>query len=198
VTSDSTAISPAGPDRLELLASVFGRAFVDEPMMRWPMGEPRDPVERFTRSFSLFLELGLELGVVWEVGAALGAAVWFPPDYEEDWGHHPWNQPRIHALTPDGGARYDAFWHWVEDHTPNEPLWLLDSIAVDPEVQGRGYGRELIRFGLARAQADGVGAYLSTGTAHNVGIYERCGFRVVEEATAPDDGPRIWFMRWDP
>ncbi len=29
-------------------------------------------------------------------------------------------------------------------------------------------------------------------------IYERSGFRVVEDVDAPDGGPHIWFMRWDP
>jgi hypothetical protein len=43
----------------------------------------------------------------------------------------------------------------------------------------------------------GVGAFLSTGTPGNVPIYERCGFRVIEEADAPG-GPHIWFMRADP
>jgi hypothetical protein len=53
------------------------------------------------------------------------------------------------------------------------------------------------KAGQARAQADGVGAFLSTGTARNVSIYERRGFRVVEDLDAPGGGPHIWFMRWD-
>jgi hypothetical protein len=36
----------AAPDRLSALASMFGRAFGDEPMMRWPMGEHGDVVDR--------------------------------------------------------------------------------------------------------------------------------------------------------
>jgi predicted N-acetyltransferase YhbS len=77
-------------------------------------------------------------------------------------------------------------------------MWLLDSIAVVPEAQGRGLGRALIETGLARARADGTGAFLSTGTPRNVSIYGRCGFRVVEDVDAPEGGPHIWFMRWDP
>src|SRR5947209_6614780 len=38
--------------RLTALASLFGRAFVHEPMMRWPLGCPSDPEERFTCCFS--------------------------------------------------------------------------------------------------------------------------------------------------
>jgi GNAT superfamily N-acetyltransferase len=197
VDRSSIVISSAGPDRPSVLAAVFGRAFIDEPMMRWPMGATPDPTGQCTRCFAYFLEIALGLGLVWEAGPAYGAAVWIPPGHLDDWDSHPWNQTRIHALTDDGGSRYDTFWRWVGAHSPSEKLWQLDSIAVDPSVQRRGFGGALIGAGLDRARADGVGAFLSTGTRHNVSIYERYGFHVVERAQAPDDGPRIWFMRWD-
>src|SRR3954462_3720766 len=63
-------VAQAGPDRLSALAPVFGRAFVSEPMMLWPMGEHGDLVERFTRCFEYSLESLLESGMVWEAGAA--------------------------------------------------------------------------------------------------------------------------------
>lgn len=184
--------------RLTAIATVFGRAFVDEPMMRWPLGASGDLVERFTRCFAYCLEAALPLGWVWEAEQAQGAAIWIPPGESEACEHHPWSQTRILALADDGGRRYDAFWDWVARHDPPEPSWQLDSIAVAPELQGRGIGRALIEAGLARARADRTGAFLSTGTAANVTIYGRCGFRVYDEADAPEGGPRIWFMRWDP
>jgi GNAT superfamily N-acetyltransferase len=190
-------VAPAAPDRGAALAALFGRAFVDEPMMRWPMGERGEVVDQFMRAFAAFLDQALPLGWVWEAGDAHGAAVWIPPGQTIEWEAHPWNQPRIHALTDDGGDRYDAFWDWVDSRTPAEPLWRLDSIAVEPAAQGRGYGAALIEAGLTRARADGVGALVSTGTAQNVTIYGRSGFRVVEAADAPHGGPHVWFMRWD-
>jgi GNAT superfamily N-acetyltransferase len=194
-----TGVARSGPERLGVLAPVFGRAFVDEPMMLWPMGLRDDVVDRLTRCFGYFLEEALEHDVAWEVDDGLGAAVWMAPGQPEAWGtDHPWHQPRISALTDDGGHRYDAFWGWVESRTPDEPLWLLDSLAVDPDAQGRGLGSALIRAGLTRAYESGVGAFLSTGTRRNVAIYERCGFRVVEHVDAPGGGPHIWFMRADP
>jgi GNAT superfamily N-acetyltransferase len=192
------AVAHAGPDRRSALAPVFGRAFVDEPMMRWPMGEHGDLAVRFTRCFSYFLETALGLGLVLEAGAAHGGAVWIPPEKFDSWESHPWNQPRIDALNDDGGRRYGAFWRWVDSHSPDEPLWPLDSIAVEPAFQGHGYGTALITAGQARAEAEGIGAFLSTRTLRNVSIYERCGFHVVEDPDAPGGGPHIWFMRWDP
>jgi GNAT superfamily N-acetyltransferase len=150
------------------------------------------------RCFTVFLEVALGLRLVTEAGSANGAAVWIPPNQFESWADHPWNQPRIHALTDDGGCRYDKFWRWIDERSPSEPLWQLDSIVVEPRDQGNGYGGALIMEGQARAQADGVGAFLSTGTERNVSIYGKYGFRVIDDACAPDDGPRIWFMRWDP
>jgi GNAT superfamily N-acetyltransferase len=198
VDRSQIAVSPADEDRLSALAPVFGRAFVDEAMMCWPMGDAQDAAERFTRCFAFFLEVALGLGLVSEAGTASGAAVWIPPDQFASWDDHPWNQPRIRALTDDGGRRYDEFWRWVDTHTSSEPLWQLDSIAVEPRLQGRGYGGALIVEGQARARADGVGAFLSTGTARNVSLYQKYGFRVTDDACAPGNGPRIWFMRWDP
>jgi GNAT superfamily N-acetyltransferase len=185
-------------EELPGLASVFGRAFVTEPMMYWPLGDRGDLAERFTRCFWYFLEKSIPRGTVRQAGSSIGAAAWDPPEQSEHWDEHPWNQPRISMLADDGGARYEAFWEWVYSHTPREPLWQLDSIAVDPAHQGRGYGGALIADGLDRARASGVGAFLSTGTAHNVTIYGRAGFRVVDEGDYPDGGPHVWFMRWNP
>jgi GNAT superfamily N-acetyltransferase len=191
-------VGHAGPDRLSGLAPVFGRAFVSEPMMCWPMGEHGDVVDRFTRCFASFLNAAADVAVVWEAGDAQGAAVWVPPDRSPPWEQHPWNQPQISALTDDAGRRYDTFWTWVDSHSPDEPSWQLDSIAVEPAVQGHGIGTALIIAGLEQARADGLGAFLSTGTPGNVSVYQRCGFRVIEDLDAPDGGPHVWFMRSDP
>jgi GNAT superfamily N-acetyltransferase len=180
------------------LAPLFGRAFVTEPMMYWPMGSSGDVAARFTRCFVYFLEMALPLGIVWVAGQADGLAVWTAPEQREAWELHPWDQPRILEVAEDGGRRYEPFWEWVAARDPTEPSWQLDTIAVEPELQGHGIGRALIEAGLARARADGTSAFLSTGTPANVAIYGRCGFDVYDEADAPDGGPRVWFMRWDP
>jgi GNAT superfamily N-acetyltransferase len=192
-------VARAEPERLDVLASTFGRAFVNEPMMLWPMGLTGDVADPLTRCFRYFLEVALGLGVVWEVADGKGAAVWVSPEQARAWeAADPWNQARIGALTDDGGRRYDDFWAWVESRTPDEPIWLLDSIAVAPASQGRGLGSALIAAGLTQAAAAGVPAFLSTGTRRNVDVYGRSGFRVADEADAPGRGPHIWFMRRDP
>jgi GNAT superfamily N-acetyltransferase len=184
--------------QLSALATVFGRAFIHEPMMCWPMGCGGDLVGRFTQCFTDFLEAAFPLGIVWVAGQADGVAVWIDPAQRRTWELHPWDQPQILAVADDGGSRYEAFWDWVAAHDPTEPAWQLDTIAVEPGLHGRGIGRALIEAGLARARADGTSAFLSTGTEANLAIYGRCGFRVYDEDDAPDGGPHVWFMRWNP
>jgi ribosomal protein S18 acetylase RimI-like enzyme len=194
----SIEIARASRERLPVLASVLGRAFVTEPMMRWPLGASETDDARLIEAFTYFLDALIELGVVWEAGDGLGAAIWVPPDRLDAWSDAQRRDARVYGVTEDGGRRWDLFWEWVEEKIPEEPLWHLDSVAVAPELQGRGIGSALIEFALNDARAARQGAFLETGTARNVPLYERFGFRVIEDEEAPGGGPRIWFMEWNP
>jgi len=186
------SVRRAEPERLPVLASVLGRAFVAEPMVCWPFGEGGDVEEKCIRTFEFFLEDLIGLGIVWEAGEALGASIWFSPDDRAVHDH------RVNALTDDDGRRYDAFWEWVDARIPAEPAWHLDSIGVEPSIQGRGIGTALMEHGLGRAGATGAAVVLETAQERNVPYYERFGFWTVEDADAPGDGPHVWFMRWEP
>jgi ribosomal protein S18 acetylase RimI-like enzyme len=66
---------------------------------------------------------------------------------------------------------------------------LIESVAVDPEVQGRGWGRLLLAFAIERAgRHDRATVRLYTGTplAHLVAWYGRHGFRIERIETLPD------------
>jgi GNAT superfamily N-acetyltransferase len=192
-------ITRAAPERFSELSAVLGRAFVNEPMLQWSLGTHGDVAQRFVRYFEYFNETLARLGMLWEADTARGAAVWIPGDADDAFTHAiDASRPSVHALTSDGGQRYDAFWEWIDAKIPDEPLWHLDSVAVEPGSRGTGVGAALINFGLDLARAENTGACLETGTPGNVPIYERLGFRVIDDADAPHGGPHIWFLRWDP
>lgn len=193
-------IRRASPDRVEHLAGILGRALASEPMISWPFrGRPDPEPVRATTLFRVLLEPYVDAGVVVEDGAGRGCAAWIPPDRLDVFeATDVVARDAIRHATDDGGARYARLWDWIGDHMPDEPIWFLDMVGVDPAHQGRGVGTALIRFGLARSTRTGVPALLETGTPTNVPYYERFGFRVVDEGDVPDGGPHVWFMRREP
>jgi GNAT superfamily N-acetyltransferase len=193
-------VRPADSSRRAHIAEVIGRAFVTEPMMTWPLGGRADDLEeRCIRANALFLEPLMGCGIVWETADGHGALVLVPPEQAEAWDNanaHLENSTTYE--TDDGGRRWERFWEWVAAKIPQEPLWHLDSVAVEPGWQGRGIGSALIEFAFEHVRESGVAIVLETGTPRNVPLYERLGFHVVEEADPPEGGPHVWFMRRDP
>ncbi|KAH7030600.1 acyl-CoA N-acyltransferase [Microdochium trichocladiopsis] len=53
--------------------------------------------------------------------------------------------------------------------------WYLAFLGVDPDYQGKGIGKVLTRWGLDRAEKDGVVASVISALGKN-GFYYRCGF----------------------
>jgi GNAT superfamily N-acetyltransferase len=185
-------------ERVPTVAAMMARAFADDPMILAPLA-PEDRDERTRRFFELIDDQWASLGVLWEAGDAAGAAAWLGPDDATALADQNAElKDAFHALSADGGLMHDALWDWIEAEVPDEPIWYLDQIGVEPAWQGEGIGGSLIELGLERARNDGLPAFLETGVAGNVGYYERFGFRVTLHDHAPLGGPHIWFMRFDP
>ena len=195
-----TRVRPAEPAELGTTARLFADAFVGDPMITWPLTDPSPAA--IASMFSIVIEAAYgPMGVVWVVGedAIDGAAVWLAPEQTARFDEiEVATRPRINALTADDGARYAAFWDWIGEHIPDEPCWFLDILAVREAARGRGLASALVGHGLERAHAAGVPTILETGNPANVPMYAHLGFRVVEQADAPDGGPTIWFLRADP
>jgi len=154
-----TEIRRATRADLPAVAGLFGRAFIDDPMLRWPF-PPDARVEDLTELFAILLDVYWPLDAISVIGDE-AAAVWLPPAeaarFVEIEGP---TRDLIRPLTDDGGARYDVFWDWLAEHLPDEPCWFLDILAVDAEARGRGLGGRLIEHGLSRAHGEGLPAFL--------------------------------------
>lgn len=190
----------AAPGDLAGVIDVFAEAFALDPMITWPL-PPNAPTERVVSLFTILIrEAYGPLGVTWVVGDERvdGAAVWLPPEEVARFDEvEAATRPSIEALTDDGGARYAAFWDWLDGHLPTEPCWFLDILGVREAARGHGLAAALVRHGLERAHAAGLPAFLETANPANVPMYQHLGFRVHEHADAPGGGPAIWFLRAD-
>jgi ribosomal protein S18 acetylase RimI-like enzyme len=173
------------------------RAFAHDPMMRAGL-RPDVRVGEIAVIVRLLFAEYQAVDAAWQLGDGLAGAGWLAPAAAAAFDQiDQATREVVPPMTTDDGASYGQFWEWVTEHIPDEPVWLLDLIGVDPSAQGRGYGQRLLRHGLALAAADGRPAFLETANPDNVAYYERVGFGVVESAIAPGGGPQVWFMRHD-
>ena len=184
---------------LPTMARVLGRAFADDPMVRWYLVSVDNLVPRMQAHFEAADAPFTDAGWMWTTAGGLGAMCLMPPaTTEAERVLINGDFPDIGRFTPDDGARYNRFWGWIAEQAPDEPHWLLDQLAVEPAAHGRGIGAALLLHATGLAQAAGQPIVLETGVPSNVALYERFGFRVALAADAPDGGPRIWFMRREP
>ncbi len=166
IAQGPVTVRVAAPDEIPPLAGVLARAFARDPMVTWPLVTTGDLPARIRTSFDIVDTAFAAEGWIYAAADGLGVMSLLPPgsaDLEARLGRE--IAPRLAALTPDGGARYDAFWSWIWSMLPDEPHWLLDQVAVEPAAQGRGIGSALIRHAVARADADRLPLFLETGVA---------------------------------
>jgi ribosomal protein S18 acetylase RimI-like enzyme len=84
------------------------------------------------------------------------------------------------------------------DRVMTEPHWQLAFLGTEPSAQGRGFGVAVVDDVVARADRDGVPAFLDTLTSENAAFYGRHGFTAVSELDIPDSDVHAWAMRHEP
>jgi ribosomal protein S18 acetylase RimI-like enzyme len=94
-------------------------------------------------------------------------------------------------------GRFLGFVDACEGKRPREPHYYLDSIGVDPNHQGKGYGSMLLKHTLDHLDSIGLPAYLESSNVRNNPLYERHGFRTLSEIHL-SEAPTIWCMWREP
>jgi len=89
--------------------------------------------------------------------------------------------------------RYKEFLDAVRLQALPAPHWLLFSIGVRPDQQGRGLGAALLAHGRQRMTAGQTG-YLETANPDNLAFYRQNGFQVSSDQLHPPSGPGIWSL----
>jgi GNAT superfamily N-acetyltransferase len=95
----------------------------------------------------------------------------------------------------------ETIWTRVEEYdaalgavAPPEPYWYLGVLATSPDQQGRGLATDVLRPGLAAADADAWDCWLETSTPANKEFYAGRGFIEGIEIDIPG-GPPTWWLR---
>jgi GNAT superfamily N-acetyltransferase len=181
------------------LARVLGRAFFDDPVMRWMLPDDARRAKALPRVFAAMTRhhfLGNGAVEAASDGGALGAAaLWDPPGR---WRQTPFEElrmmPTFMLAMGSEGRRGQTVSELLKSHHPEEPHWYLAVIGSDPDVRGTGFGQALMRSRLDRCDAEGAPAYLESTNPANVPYYQRFRFEVTGEIRVPDGGPPIWRM----
>ena len=200
-------IVPLPAARLPEVGAVFAGSHGEYPPFRHLFPDPTRRAQVLARLFTATVRDALPFGTadaaIADDGRLLGVAVWLPP------GAFPWSTRRKLRSTPMlvGVARTAprAFPGFVrmganaERLHPQERHWNLETMGVAPAAQGQGIGSRLIAPGLARADAQGLPCYLTTGRSENLRFYHRFGFQVVADGLAlVPGGPTSWGMHRSP
>ncbi len=88
----------------------------------------------------------------------------------------------------DVGKRFnelDSFTQKIHKRLMKENHQYIILLGVNPDWQGQGYGKKLMRPVLELAQEKGQSCYLETHGEKNVAFYNKLGFKVVSEDLMP-------------
>ncbi len=192
-------VRPARRPDLPVVERTLGRAFHDDPVWRWVIGDASGFADRAGRALGAVARVLLGHGHVWMSRSGEAAAVWAPPGERLGPRQIVAMAPRLVPAVGLSGVRKVGTLAEVDRHHPHEPHWYLAVLGTDPAHQGRGFGSSVLAPVLARADEAGVGCYLESSKEDNLAFYRRHGFEVTEELDlARGAGPRIWLMWRDP
>jgi RimJ/RimL family protein N-acetyltransferase len=174
-------------------AAAMTMAFSADPAARWAWPDPLQFLNVFMPLVTLFGGKSFDHGSANVIGDFFGVAQWLPP------GIQPGDGPIGELFEQNmSGPRLGEVLHLFEQMAgfhPQEPHWYIPLIGVDPLFQGRGYGTELMRHGLAACDRDRQPAYLEATSPASRSLYERLGFRVLGEIRSGSSPPLFPMLR---
>lgn len=200
-TSVEVAVRKITREDIPKVSAVMGRAFEDDPFAGWFAANDEKKPERITRFMRIALErFCIAHGDSYTTTEFQGGALWTPPG---KWKLSLFDQMKM-------GPQMASVASWrrmpkvmgglnaVEKFHPHEPHYYLLALGVEPTMQGRSIGSQLMAPILQKCDAEGIPAYLESSKDVNVPLYERHGFKVTKEMDVPNGGPKIWLMWRDP
>jgi ribosomal protein S18 acetylase RimI-like enzyme len=190
-----TPVNPASdPIILAELIRLLCRAFNQDPHINWIVRQDKHRASAFEALFRLLLtDLTEARGEILASTDLKVVAICFPPGQ---------TSMSLHAQA-SLGLRFASITGWMnlpvrtyglnrmEHRHPPTPHIFVQTIGVDPDHQGQGYGTAMLTEILAKSHRLGIPTYLETCRETNLGFYERLGFRVMAEHKLPH-GPRLW------
>lgn len=186
VSQDTSRIIDILPSELESATIVLARAFHEDPLLSYVMGEhdgEGDP--RVRKFFSFTCQIRLTLG--WpllgvEHSGELRAVMALTPPAADEWAPSLVESYKelLTLMGPEANARFDPYRTWVEAQRPRDPHYYLGIIGTSKADQGKGFGRMLLDRVHALSESDllSTGVGLDTDSEDNVSLYQHFGYTI--------------------
>ncbi len=178
-------VKPLDSSRYAEAARLLGCAFQGDPVIAsiLPRSAPERRVHKLTVMFEEMLLLNARqnqpFGIV-DGGSVRAAAIFHRP------GTYPlpclaelgllWRVVR--KVGPRGFGRFVYWTLRSSRHRPSTPHYYLETLGVDPTMQGRGLGSAMLQHIAAAVDAAGTECLLETANDRNVVLYQRFGFEI--------------------
>lgn len=178
----------------------LARAFEGDPMTPYIFPSDPDIQKRLHAVFRVELRCAFRPGVVEVIGGGKAVTIWLPPGrmkgaLAEMLGSGILLAPlRLGLGATWRGTLLLKSIQELHSRSISGDHWYLLALAVHPGHQGSGWGSQLLRHGLARAQSRNLPSYLETTNPKNIAFYQRHGFKLVGERSAAGGGPTVWGM----
>jgi len=189
--------------RHDEVTQLLADAFAAQPLIDYLFPVTGDRKRQVTR---LYLRLLLDMLVatgqpLWAVmleDRVIGFAAIYEPAVTAD----PWGGLRL-LVRLTLGAGLPAVWRLlrlimaVEPHYPTSPYYHLVTIAVHPDFQGLGFGRQLLDriHALSSEHPTSTGVWVETDTQKNILMYEHFGYSIQEQLKFSDGFELSLFFR---
>jgi GNAT superfamily N-acetyltransferase len=188
----TTDVDPAG--------DVIGRAFADDPGWAFVLPDADRRARDFPWLGRIAVRYGQRFGQVYVTGSPVnGVSVWLPPGATTVTADRLDQVGFSAAPARLGRAAFDRFAQFTGElaaqhaRLMSDPHWYLLLLAVEPSLQRRGGGSLLLEPVIEQADRARVPCYLETTRERTLWFYQKHGFELVRETTAPDL-PTVWHM----
>jgi ribosomal protein S18 acetylase RimI-like enzyme len=193
-------VRPATQADRDAVVRALSAAFYDDPLMRWVFPRDSRRLAALRRIHQMETDAFMDAGLVFLSANQQAAATWLPPGAKESVG--PLTVLRNLPTWAAASNPVRAFHAlralaMTEAKRPQQPHYYLGSVGAHPDFQGQGLGSALLDEMMPRIDEEGVPSYLLSSNARNLPLYQRYGYRILEELQIPHDGPVVWPMLRD-
>ena len=167
----------ATTERERVIATII-MGFSSDPLTRWFWPDAASYLASGP-AFDAFAGAAVDAGTAFVSSNFEGAAMWIPPGTTQD--EERMGEIMATTISPEIAEEVFAVLGKMEEFHPEEELWYLPLIGVDPAHQGKGIGSALMKAALRQIDEAGLPAYLESSNPRNISLYERHGFEAMGE-----------------